>query len=149
MRKRVTILGILLVFCLCGCSETTGAINKEKTKEVADQMTDFLLDNTAFPNPNSKEEIKSIINGATDVVIESADDTLNTTLSDDTINSLLKEAQIEKSELPENLEIVQIPEHLLSTVLTGLQTDNYIVDKKTDNLYVYYKDSNLIGIVVL
>lgn len=137
MRKRVIILGILLVFCLCGCSETTGAINKEKTKEVADQMTDFLLDNTAFPNPNSKEEIKSIINGATDVVIESADSTVDNTMASVTENKSVSQWQIKNLDTPENYTEIEIPEWMLDSVLAESVKQGCTVEKQenSDNLY--------------
>ena len=138
MKRKTLICTIVLSLLLSGCSSELDVFNAEATQETADKMTEILLDNTAFPDEQSKEQLKGIINDVTEQVVETSDGIAEDAASSITENKAVKQGQTTKPETPESYTEINVPEWMLDSVLAESVKQGCVVEKveNSDNTYL-------------
>lgn len=137
MKKKYLFCAIGLSLLLSGCSGDIDVFNAEATQGTADKMTEILLDNTAFPDNESKDQLRGVIGDVTEQVIKTGDGVADEAIAYINEKKAAEQAEIENTETPEGYTEIDIPEWMADAVIVEAVKQGCIVEKvkNADNRY--------------
>lgn len=144
MKKILTLILGCSLLTLTGCSVNALEVDGEQIIQPISKMTDLLLDNTTFPNQQSKEQLESVINDVEELGEETIDSMCGATTEENIEKLAEVVGQIQDTDTPEISTDVNVNLSLQDTLLLkAIQLGYTIETEQTESGAIYtIKDEN-------